>query len=213
MRDFCTLGETATLEGITPHQRSQLHQRLTGSDEEKWFAVWEIVFPNTPSPSSICGDEDPQLLLEAMAENLEREGPAIIDDVMREQGIVPLPGITPEMLREVLQAEFARVVHRLGLRSLLVQRHRERSPSGGQGSGAAADAASDRPISPTVSDSAVGISSRFSSHNSRRDPPSAPLERNDHFGGQAMTGMVSSGSQPREQPRNDVPPSCIYWGE
>ncbi|KAK4198043.1 hypothetical protein QBC40DRAFT_332113 [Triangularia verruculosa] len=90
LTQVCTLVENATLNGITHQQHRQLSRRSDSdlSEEDKWFAMWDIVFPGKPRPSSAYVD---RVLSEDICQFLEfqqRHGHLIAAEELRRSGIL-----------------------------------------------------------------------------------------------------------------------------
>lgn len=76
----CQVRTFPTPEGLTAAQRARLGVRLSSklSDEERWYAVFDIVFPGQPRPATPYVDPDMSEDLASFREHLTRQGPAIL---------------------------------------------------------------------------------------------------------------------------------------
>jgi hypothetical protein len=86
----CVLDETATLEGITHQQRRRLSKKSDGTlcESEQWFAMWDIIFPGRPRPSSAYLDHSLSEDICHYREFVERHGPDIITQEIQASGVL-----------------------------------------------------------------------------------------------------------------------------
>lgn len=75
-------------EGINEDQSAELSNRGSASltQEQRWFVVWQIVFPGVPEPASPYIDDDLSEDMCEFREFYQREGSTIILDYMRASG-------------------------------------------------------------------------------------------------------------------------------
>lgn len=76
----CDVRSFSVPEGLTVEQRQRLSERLSSklSDEERWYAVFEIVFPGHPHPATPYVDPDMSEDLSSFRDYIAREGPGIL---------------------------------------------------------------------------------------------------------------------------------------
>lgn len=91
---LCTFQRSRPLEGITNEQQRKLSRKSDKSlsEYEKWFVVWDIVFPGHDRPSSPYLDLELSRDLNHFREFSERRGVAVLVEVMCEEGLVTLEG-------------------------------------------------------------------------------------------------------------------------
>ncbi|KAK3386737.1 hypothetical protein B0H63DRAFT_540787 [Podospora didyma] len=109
---ICRRDPSASLDGITYQQHRQLTRKSQShaSDAEKWFAVWDIVFPDTPRPSSAYVNQDLSQDLCLFQEFEESRGSAILLEELRASGIPSLSDEeTSSTLARVLRQGLSRV--------------------------------------------------------------------------------------------------------
>lgn len=73
------------IDGITKTQQDRLSEKLPRKtpEEAQWFAVFEIIFPDSPRPSSAYPDPDLSKETQAFREYVTRDGPAFLLNHMR----------------------------------------------------------------------------------------------------------------------------------
>lgn len=81
----CELVSFTVPEGLTMEQRRRLSERLSSklTDEERWYAVFEIVFPGHPHPATPYVDPDMSEDLSSFRDHIAREGPRILAEECR----------------------------------------------------------------------------------------------------------------------------------
>lgn len=88
----CDVRSFATPEGLTAEQRQRLSERLSSklSDEQRWYAVFEIVFPGHPRPGTPYVDPDMSEDLSSFRDHIARHGARIlVDEYRRIEGACP----------------------------------------------------------------------------------------------------------------------------
>jgi hypothetical protein len=80
---FCT--PSLQLDGISHHQKTQLSRKSNSklSEEQQWFALWEIVFPGCERPASAYRDADVSEELCAFRDYCATYSEAALDDAMQ----------------------------------------------------------------------------------------------------------------------------------
>lgn len=78
----CRVRSFAEPEGITPQQRQSLSARLSSkwTDERRWLATFDIVFPDQPHPDSPYVNPDMSEDLSSFYQYMEKNGPQILAD-------------------------------------------------------------------------------------------------------------------------------------
>ncbi|KAH8884389.1 hypothetical protein GQ53DRAFT_613312, partial [Thozetella sp. PMI_491] len=76
----CPRRDPALLDGISYHQTRQLSKKSSPNlgDEDQWFAVWEILFPGDPKPSSAYIDMTLSLDIRLFREYSLSRGPELL---------------------------------------------------------------------------------------------------------------------------------------
>ncbi|KAF2497166.1 hypothetical protein BU16DRAFT_581136 [Lophium mytilinum] len=87
----CEERPRAHLEGITRVQKEKLQQRVPAklSEEEQWFTIFDILFPEHPRPQSAYIDGELSEELCSFREFATSKGPAIASQYLRDSG----PGV------------------------------------------------------------------------------------------------------------------------
>ena len=183
----------AQLDGITIRQKSLLGKRTRGSVEQKWFTVWDILFPGKPRPNSIYIHMDQQEVVVRVQELLLSRGPNFLGDVLREAGSVLRPDVSREQVTEVLRDGITSLFQRFELESLWDSASYVSASSNSQGSTYHRSSNPPSSLTPDLeSDSGIGISSRSAGPHllPRRgdwpfsfEPPSQMMEMNSRWPG------------------------------
>ncbi|KAK1703488.1 uncharacterized protein BDZ83DRAFT_234188 [Colletotrichum acutatum] len=86
----CSINETGTLEGISHEQSKVLHKKSNPdfSDENQWFAIWEILFPTKTKPRSAYMNPNLGADLSAFQEHLSRHAAPAVHRALQEAGIL-----------------------------------------------------------------------------------------------------------------------------
>ncbi|KAF3002225.1 histone methyltransferase set2 [Neopestalotiopsis sp. 37M] len=97
----------AKFEGITPDQEHELSRKPKSevklTEEQKWYRIWAIVFPNHPRPRSPYIDIQLTDDLASFQEHWQARGPEILEREIQSSGILPYPTIAQaQLLRSVL---------------------------------------------------------------------------------------------------------------
>lgn len=88
----CDVRSFAVPEGLTVEQRQRLSERLSSklSDEQRWYAVFEIVFPGHPHPETPYVDPDMSEDLSSFRDHIARNGARIlVEEYRRVEGTCP----------------------------------------------------------------------------------------------------------------------------
>ena len=107
--------QSCEFTGITHYQRHQLSRKSKPnlSESDQWFAIWDIVFPEQPRPTSAYMDPDLSEDLCQFREYAQRLGPARLAEVM--QANAPVAAL--EMLQEEIGSILESVISQ-GLNTL-----------------------------------------------------------------------------------------------
>lgn len=151
----CFRDESAKFEGITQHQSRQLSRKVTGTVETQWFAMWRVLFPDDPPPTSIYVDS---VDLGLVREFGRREGVGILRDTLQSSGLFLRAGVSESQLERVLGVgldamfEYFRLNHQFASQTGAVSLP---SSSSGQRESAPTQLSQQRDAGDTGSDSAV----------------------------------------------------------
>lgn len=119
----CTLQTSPGIEGITQVQMQQLARRPSPalSEEEQWFAVWDILFPTEPRPARAVLQGDVEMAVCVLRDFWTRKGTHIMATFMEmkelreydkvqdeERGLAALYAVVLEQLVEKVIAIFGR---------------------------------------------------------------------------------------------------------
>ncbi|RYP24693.1 hypothetical protein DL765_000420 [Monosporascus sp. GIB2] len=93
MRDeteSCRWDPSARLDGISHRQHRELSRKSKPDlpESEKWFAIWDILFPDHPRPSSPYMDPDLSEDFCRFREYSQNRGPAILAEELRTRNLV-----------------------------------------------------------------------------------------------------------------------------
>ena len=110
-------GPSAKLNGISHTQHRELSRKFKSdlSEPEKWFSIWDIVFPDHPRPRSPYMDLDLSNDLCDFLEYAQNRGPAMLTDELRASGLAP-----PLPLSEGMSGQLESVIDH-GLNALFEQ--------------------------------------------------------------------------------------------
>lgn len=95
----CFRDESAKFEGITQQQSRQLSKKANGTVETQWFAMWTILFPDEPPPTSVYVDSVDLGLVRDFG---RREGVGILRDTLQSSGLFLRAGVSESELERVL---------------------------------------------------------------------------------------------------------------
>jgi hypothetical protein len=164
----CRFSRDAKLDGITREQKDELSRKRRGSAEERWFKVWDILFPSIPRPLSIYQHPNQPEMLCQIRELGQQHGVGIFLDEIRHSGIALRPGVSDDELREVVQRAMDNMFEYFRIQgpwsSSTSTRGSDELSSGGRAS--AASNVSIRQDISTGSDSGIGVASQYSFGNS-----------------------------------------------
>lgn len=170
----CLRDESAKFEGITQHQSRLLSRKVTGSVETQWFAMWKILFPDDPPPTSIYVDS---VDLGLVREFGRREGVGILRDTFYSSGLLLRAGVSESELERVLRVgldavfEYFRLNHQPASQSGTPP-HPSTSSSQRESAPTHSQLSQQRDAGDTSSDSAVAM--RYHSLESRFSSPFRP---------------------------------------
>lgn len=120
----CEVRPFTTPEGLTMEQRQRLSERLSSklSDEERWYAVFDIVFPGHPHPATPYVDPDTSEDLASFRDHMVRHGPQILVDEYRRR----VDGTPPSALETAMRSGLEQISSSwLSLRSPYVHHHHQ----------------------------------------------------------------------------------------
>ncbi|KAK9799991.1 putative C2H2-type domain-containing protein [Seiridium cardinale] len=106
----CQREPGASLDGLLPEQHFQLSRKpkLTLSEKEKWFRIWEIVFPGRKRPHSPYIDRRLTDCCATFREHWQNRGLDILNQELRDSNIISIDGADEETRRQALQAVLTR---------------------------------------------------------------------------------------------------------
>jgi hypothetical protein len=175
MNASCQRGAIAKLEGISHAQRNRLSRHLHGSVEDKWLAIWRILFPDHEPPVSIFVDADQSEDFCLFREFVQREGHVMVYDELEGTNRFLRPGVSPVELHHALRTVLDVMFERFRLERQDAPRHSQESEilsiHGGTSS-AVLSRQENRGSSP--GDSGVGMRSRNSFAGSTETDISTP---------------------------------------
>ncbi|ROV91306.1 hypothetical protein VSDG_07786 [Cytospora chrysosperma] len=109
---MCEYMPSAKPAGIDKDMAKELHKKskYTHSEEDKWFSIWDIIFPRTSRPSSPYIDDRLSEDASQLEELISNQWPSIIASVIAEAQITGVPVDVDRLrLQHVLSATFARL--------------------------------------------------------------------------------------------------------
>lgn len=115
--DMCAPNPSATLDGLLHEQRDRLSrkcQHANMSERDKWFTVWDIVFPQAQRPSSPYRNNQLSEDCASFQEYALRHGPDILLHELESRC-----GITSTGVSEAVQGQMLRMAIAQGLASLI----------------------------------------------------------------------------------------------
>jgi hypothetical protein len=107
----CERRKWQKFDGLTQLQRDQLHRRPEPnlSEEEQWFKVWDIVFPDDNRPLSPFIDTDLSDDINAFTEFWMQQGSQMVVDDLDAADDLDLPPDRGDILRRVIEASHRRI--------------------------------------------------------------------------------------------------------
>lgn len=86
----CLEGSAANLEGVSEEQRDRLSRRVNRSlsEEQQWFTIWDILFPDCPRPTSPYYDPNLAENMMAFRDFMASQGPTIMSNALSSSGSV-----------------------------------------------------------------------------------------------------------------------------
>ncbi|KAI8944083.1 hypothetical protein F4801DRAFT_585799 [Xylaria longipes] len=108
MQRSCNREPGARLDGIHPYQQAELSRKpkLRLSEEQQWFRIWNIVFPEKQRPVSPYIDSRLGDCCARFREHCQNRGPEILSADIRDSGLLPIGAADEDereqLLREVL---------------------------------------------------------------------------------------------------------------
>ncbi|KAF3011510.1 hypothetical protein E8E14_008626 [Neopestalotiopsis sp. 37M] len=85
----CFRGPNSRLDGITQRQSKAISKKSkrSQSEEEQWFAVWDIIFPDTPRPASAYLDSELSEDLNSFQEYWTNRGHDVLLSELNRSGV------------------------------------------------------------------------------------------------------------------------------
>jgi hypothetical protein len=161
----CLLTPGAKLDGIDRQQSQQLTRKFRGSDEEKWYAVWDILFPGTPHPASIYQNPIQLEILNRAQEYSLEQGLEVFHSTLQSFGHVLRSDISDDQTREFYRQGMNAMWNSLRLQppwNVAASPPSSESRSSLGGSGSAASNLSAQRSTFLGPDSGVGVASQAS---------------------------------------------------
>lgn len=114
-RRSCAIQDPSVLKGISYDQRQQLSKKSKSSltEEGQWFAIWEILFAESPKPGSAYIDVGLSTEMRLFSEYSYARGPAMLREEIMSNSNWSKPGITEEEQQEGLEQVIAAGLRRL----------------------------------------------------------------------------------------------------
>ncbi|KAI3554014.1 hypothetical protein CABS02_05733 [Colletotrichum abscissum] len=85
-------------EGISEDQSRQLTRKVDRrlSEEQQWFSVWDIVFPDVPRPESAYLGNQIEESMVMIHDFWDANGKALVSDALWERGLIPEPNVSDD---------------------------------------------------------------------------------------------------------------------
>lgn len=108
----CSLQDQVNYEGISEDQSRQLTRKVDRrlSEEQQWFSVWDIVFPDVPCPESAYLGNQIEESMAMIHDFWDVNGKALVSGALWERGLIPEPNVSEleKSLKESLRASWQR---------------------------------------------------------------------------------------------------------
>ncbi|KAH8892749.1 hypothetical protein GQ53DRAFT_805713 [Thozetella sp. PMI_491] len=106
----CTRKSLAQLDGVSPRQQRELSRKSDPSqtEPEKWFAIWDIVLPGRPRPSSPYMDDQLSEDCAAFHNYCLDRGPEFLTREIETSGVMTLASLDEDTRRDILQETIGR---------------------------------------------------------------------------------------------------------
>ncbi|KXH65329.1 hypothetical protein CNYM01_00906 [Colletotrichum nymphaeae SA-01] len=94
----CSLQDQVNYEGISEDQSRQLTRKVDRrlSEEQQWFSVWDIVFPDVPRPESAYLGNQIEESMVMIHDYWDANGKALVFDALWERGLIPEPNVSDD---------------------------------------------------------------------------------------------------------------------
>ncbi|KAK1467680.1 hypothetical protein CCUS01_07211 [Colletotrichum cuscutae] len=94
----CFLQDRVNYEGISEDQSRQLTRKVDRrlSEEQQWFSVWDIVFPDVPRPESAYLGNQIEESMVMIHDFWDANGKALVSDALWERGPIPEPNVSDD---------------------------------------------------------------------------------------------------------------------
>lgn len=111
----CISQDPAMLVGVSHQQYQQLHKKSdsSASEENKWYKIWDILFPQHAKPTSVYVDTNFSLEMRQFREYCDIRGPVIMREHLESNSGWLNPETTEEQRRVYLERVFAQGVNTL----------------------------------------------------------------------------------------------------
>lgn len=111
----CTIQDPSVLKGVSYDQRQQLSKKSNSNltEEGQWFAIWEIIFAESPKPASAYIDAGLSVEMRLFSEYSNTRGPAMLSEAIMSNPNCSKQGITEEARQGALEQVIAEGLRRL----------------------------------------------------------------------------------------------------
>ncbi|KAK1729798.1 uncharacterized protein BDZ83DRAFT_788777 [Colletotrichum acutatum] len=94
----CSLQDHVGYEGISEDQSRQLTRKVDRrlSEEQQWYSVWDIVFPDVPRPESAYLGNQIEESMVMIHDYWDANGRALVSDALWERGLIPEPNVSDD---------------------------------------------------------------------------------------------------------------------
>ena len=98
----CVRDPSARLQVVSQRQSLRLSAKSKGTVEDQWYAMWHILFPTDPRPSSIRVDADGPQDLALFREFSQKHGLVVMLEEFRSRNLLPTLGTSYAELETIL---------------------------------------------------------------------------------------------------------------
>lgn len=94
----CSLQDQVNYEGISEDQSRQLTRKVDRrlAEEQQWFSVWDIVFPDVPRPASAYLGNQVEESMVMIHDFWDANGKALVSHALWERGLIPEPNVSDD---------------------------------------------------------------------------------------------------------------------
>jgi hypothetical protein len=99
----CQFTPGKTLDGITLAQRAQLKRkhRELNTEEDRWYKMWEILFPGVPRPASVYYRPDQLIEADQLRDTVVRDAGRYMEEELRASGYTPREGLSYDQVADI----------------------------------------------------------------------------------------------------------------